>query len=141
MFPSWHACMHAHDVFVSKLRQSCWFGFFVIAEEHTPMCLETEIKTGSNQTSNHHILQELSPQPASGNEEIKGHQNLAPPSFSSFWKSSTEGNYTPIALSSMLQMAPVPTVGLSGIELPVGQQWQEKRWHLPFPWEPAHPPD
>lgn len=39
-------CMHAHDVYF-KPKQSCWMGIFVTAQEHAPLCLETEIKTSS----------------------------------------------------------------------------------------------
>lgn len=67
----------------------------------------------SNQTSNY-VLQKSFSQLGSGYEEIKGHQNLSLPSSSSFWKSSTQGDYAPIALSSLLQTAPVPSTKQPG---------------------------
>lgn len=144
--------MHAHDVYF-KPKHSCWMGIFVTAEEHALLCLETEIKIkllgqligtqSSNQTSNY-VLQKSFSQLESGYEEIKGHQNLALPSSSSFWKSSTQGDYSSIALSFLLQTAPVSCtkqlVSFSAMKLPAGQSLQERRWHLPFPWEPVRSP-
>lgn len=90
----------------------------------------------SNQTSNY-VLQKSFSQLESGYEEIKGHQNLALPSSSPFWKSSTQGAYSSIALSSLLQTAPVPCtkqpVSFSAMELPQGSLFRRGDGISPFP--------
>ena len=70
------------------------------------------------------MLQNPFPQPGSRYDEIKREQNLAPPSSSSFWKLSTQGDYTPTALSFLIQTAHVPSTSTAWwVSVPWSSLW------------------